>query len=376
MQASDSMRLAIPALLAIHGAIHLLGFLKPWKLARVEQLSGRTLVPLSETASRAMGLLWLAAALLLVTAAAFRAAERGPWWMPAALGVALSQALILFQWSDAKAGTLANLLLVLPIAMGAATARFDRESDALARALLARAPVGSAPLVTAADLVSLPPPVRRWLQASGAVGKPRARTVRLRQRGELRTGPDQPFLPAAARQYFTVDEPGFVWMVEVTMFGVVPVVGRDSYLDGRGRMLIRAGGLVTIADGRGDKFDQGALLRYLGEIAWFPSAALAPYLAWEEVDAQRARATMSHGGVEASAVFEFDDRDRLAQLQAKRYFGDRDLEDWVVRVTEWREIRGLEMPVRGSAIWKLDQGDFEYYRWEIEDVEADRRELW
>ena len=63
--------MVLAALLAIHGLIHLLGFLKPWKLARVEQLSGRAIVPLSETAGRVVGLFWLSAALLLLAAAAF-----------------------------------------------------------------------------------------------------------------------------------------------------------------------------------------------------------------------------------------------------------------------------------------------------------------
>jgi hypothetical protein len=45
-------------------------------------------------------------------------------------------------------------------------------------------------------------------------------------------------------------------------------------------------------------------------------------------------------------------------------------------VTEWKAIRGIWMPVRGSAVWKLAAGDFEFYRWEILDVETNRRDLW
>ena len=370
------MRIAIAALLAIHGLIHLLGFVQPWKLAKVEQLSGRAIVPLSDVGGRVVGLCWLLAALLLIAASASRLAEREWWWTFGALGIALSQALIILQWGDAKAGTVANLLLVLPVAVGAATSHFQGASDQHARALLMHASGAGPSILTAADLAPLPPPVRRWLEASGAVGQPRARSVRLLQRGEMRAGPDQPFSPAVAKQYFTVDEPGFVWTVEVTLFGFVPFVGRDSYVDGRGRMLIRAGGLVTVADGTGEKFDQGALLRYLGEMVWFPSGAVAPYIRWEPIDDRKARATMSHRGVEGSAVFEFDDQGRLTQLLAKRYFGDRALEDWVVRATEWKVVRGLTLPVRGNVSWKLAAGDLEYYRWEILDVEANRPEIW
>lgn len=370
------MRIAIAVLLTIHGLIHLLGFVQPWKLAKVEALSGRTLVPLSEAAGRVVGILWLLAAMLLLAASASRLAECRAWWALGALGIALSQALIILQWSDAKAGTVANLLLVLPVAVAAATARFQDASDEQVRALLVRAHGVAAEVLTAADVAPLPPPVRRWLFASGAIGQPRARSVRLIQRGELRTGPDRPFSPAAAKQYFTVDEPGFVWTVEVTLFGFVPFVGRDSYVDGRGRMLIRAGGLVTVADGTGEKFDQGALLRYLGEMVWFPSGALAPGITWEPIDDRRARGTLSLRGVAGSAVFEFDEQGRFKELRANRYFGDQALEDWVVGATEWRVVRGISLPVRGNVTWKLAAGDLEYYRWEVQDVEANRPEPW
>ena len=69
--------------------------------------------------------------------------------------------------------------------------------------------------------------MRRWLEVSGTVGRPRATTVRLKQRGELRIGPDKPWMPVAAEQYFSVDPPGFVWSVKARMMGVLPIAGRD-----------------------------------------------------------------------------------------------------------------------------------------------------
>ena len=353
------MRFAIAALLVIHGLIHLMGFFRP-------------------SLGRGLGVVWLGAAILLVAAGVLRVLEQEAWWIPAALGLVISQSLIIRQWSDAKAGTIANVLL-LPVIIGFATMRFHRANADHARALLARAPTAAPANLTEEDIASLPSPVKRWLEGSGAIGKPRARTVRLLQRGEMRTSPTGPFMHAEAKQYFTVDEPGFVWTVDVTMFGVVPVVGRDTCIDGRTRMFIQAGGLVTVADGTGEKFDQGGLLRYLGEIIWFPSAALAPSISWEPIDDTKAKATISHRGTTASAVFEFDDRGRLTTMSAKRYFNGETLEDWSIPITEWKSLRGISMPTRGSAVWKLSPekgGDFEYYRWEILDVETNSRELW
>jgi hypothetical protein len=370
------MRIATAIVLVFHGLIHLLGFLKPWKIAAVPQLSGRAIMPLSEGAFRVVGVLWLIAALAFVGAAMLRLMDHESWWMIAAPAIVLSQMLIVLQWSDARAGTVANVLLALGVAVAAGTHRFHETNLQHARALLGRASPEEPSILRPDDIASLPAPVQRWLQASGAIGRPRARTVRLVQRGGLRTAPDQPYLPAEAKQYFIVDEPGFVWSVDVTMMRVVPVVGRDTYVDGRGRMLIKAGGLVTVADGTGPTFDQGAALRFLGEVIWFPSGALAPYITWEPIDDRRAKATLTFKGMTVSAVFEFDERGRFAGMTAQRYYDGKSLETWVIPVTEWKTIRGIEMPVRGGAVWKLASGDFDYYQWEIVDVETNRTGLW
>ena len=219
------MRYVTAALLLVHGLLHLIGFFKPWKV----------------DGFRGVGVLWLIAAVALTTAALLCLMDRETWWTVAAPAIVLSQALIVLQWGDAWAGTVVNLLLVVAVASGAGTQQFHADSLKRARALLAKAPVGAPPILGVDEISGLPSPVRRWLEASGAVGRPRARTVRLLQRGGLRTAPDQPYMPASAAQYFLVDEPGFVWTVDVTMMRVIPIVGRDSYVDGLGRMFIKAG---------------------------------------------------------------------------------------------------------------------------------------
>jgi uncharacterized protein DUF6544 len=275
-------------------------------------------------------------------------------------------------------GILAGLALAVALA-AAAKSRFQRRIDDEARALLSGARGARAGVVEARDLDGLPVPVRRWLEVSGTVGRARAATVRLRQRGEMRTAPGGPWMPVSAEQYFSVDPPGFVWSVNARMMRVLPIAGRDRLVGGHGDMLIKLASLVTVADGRGPEIDQGAMLRYLGEIVWFPSAALSDAITWEPIDARSARATMRTGGAAVSAVFAFDERGRFSSLTADRYMSGRGgatLQTWVIPATAWRSVRGIEMPVRGDAVWKLAGGDFDYYRWEILDVEVNQPALY
>jgi hypothetical protein len=351
------MRIVLVVLLVLHGLIHLIG---------VSRAGPAT--------SRIVAGLWVVACAALVGAGGMLLFRADSWWLVAAAGVVLSQALIISAWHDAKFGTVANVLVALGVVVAWGDTRFSRETDDLERALLARVPEAPAPVVTAEEVAALPAPVARWLSRAGVVGKPRVRVVRLRQRGGIRLSPEQSFMDVDARQIFTVDEPGFVWRVRLRMYAVVPVLGRDTYQGGRGRMRIEAAGLWPIVDATGDTVDQGALLRYLGEMVWFPSAALSPYIRWEAVDADTARATMTYGGVSASGELRFADDGRVLEVRARRYMdgeGGAKLVDWVVPVREWRVMHGVRIPVAGDVIWRLPEGDFSTFRWEIADIEYD-----
>jgi hypothetical protein len=345
------VRFLVAGLLAVHGLLHILGV--QW--------------------GKVVGVGWSAALSTLLVAAALRFVDNDRWWIVAAAGLVLSQGLIISAWSAARAGTLVNIVLAVPVIIAAAQAHFHHQSATLVSQLLARAETPAVAVVGAGDVAALPPPVRRWLESSGVVGRPRVRTVQLDQRGQLRSAASGPWLPARARQWFTVDPPGFVWTVDLTMKGL-PVVGRDSYRDGHGRMLIEGAGFAKIVDGRGPQIDQGTLLRYLAELIWFPSAALASYVRWDPVDDTSARATMSYAGVTAAAVFTFDAEGRVQQISADRYLGSGDaatLERWSARVQAWRRLNGVVIPVEGVVGWKLKTGDFDYYRWQITRIEYD-----
>src|SRR6185295_11786606 len=109
------MKALLPALVTFHGAIHLVGFLKLSRLASVPRLSGRLLLSLSAMGERVFAAGWLAAFALLLAAAALRVARQDVWWVVALAGVLVSQCLIVIAWPEAKAGTIANVVILLPI---------------------------------------------------------------------------------------------------------------------------------------------------------------------------------------------------------------------------------------------------------------------
>ncbi|MFO7270675.1 DUF6544 family protein [Sphaerobacter thermophilus] len=230
-------------------------------------------------------------------------------------------------------------------------------------ALLTRAEPVPAGVVTDTMLSDLPEPVRRYLAYSGIVGKPMAGTVHLKQTGRMRLSPGQPWMPLTAQQYFSVRPPGFVWDGTVRL-GPLPVArGRDMYLDGVGHMLIKAGGVVTVADAGGPEMDQGALMRYLSELIWLPTGFLGEQIAFESLDAQSVRVTLTDHGQRVSGTMHFDDEGRFTRFVAQRYRsvdGGQELTAWSAEALEYGERGGLMLPVRARASWMLPDGDFSY----------------
>jgi hypothetical protein len=266
------------------------------------------------------------------------------------------------------------VVLVGLTATGAVIARtvFERQIMDEIDALLASARRAAQRPLSEADLEVLAEPVQRWLRYSQVVGKERPTTVRLRQEGDFQMD-GRGWLPFKADQYFTTDPPGLLWKATFRMAPLVWVVGRDQYRDGEGSIQMRVLSLVPVAHKTGGGLNQGDLLRYLGELQWFPAGALADYVSWEAAGNDRAVATMSYGGISASMTFLFDADGRLVEERATRYNDARGKnEAWTNRNDADREFGGIRVPAAGEARWEYDSSVLPYIRWRVTDVEQNQ----
>ena len=271
--------------------------------------------------------------------------------------------------------------LAASVGVGAAlrTTAFRQQVSREVAALFQQSEGVTPTVLTEADLTGLPEPVQRWLRSSGVVGKARPVTIRLKQVGQLRPEAGQPWLPFTAEQYYSTDPPGFVWVATVRAASVLPLmIGRDRYFAGKGSMQIRLLSLIPI-NAEGPEVDQGAMLRYLGEVVWFPAAAVSPYLTWESVDERSARATMDDGGIRASAIFSFNELGEVMDMVAERYRasgGKFSLERWRTLARAYRAFNGVWVPTEAEAIWQLNSGDLPDVRLRVTEIEYNRAAMY
>jgi hypothetical protein len=243
-------------------------------------------------------------------------------------------------------------------------AKFMRE---VAAAGLPPGPGADSP-VTEADLEGLPDSVRRYLGFMGVVGKPAVWSFRLAFTGRFRRSRNDPWMACEAWQYNSRLGVARVFHLRIRLRGLVPVLARDTYIEGRGRMLIRLFDLVSIGDGTGLEFDVGELVTYLNDgIMIAPSMLLVPEVRWSPVDARSFDVALTDRGRTVTArVFvddggaptDFSTTDRFAAdpKDASKLVRTR----WTTPVEGWREVDGRRLWTRGQAVWHMPDGELAY----------------
>jgi hypothetical protein len=227
-------------------------------------------------------------------------------------------------------------------------------------------------LVTTDMLSRLPEPAQRYLNYTGVIGKPWIDTVRIKYAGIFRLAADKPWMPIKAEQVYTTNPPAFRWRARFKMFGLWIVTGDDTYQNGHGHMFGKIAGLFNIFDARGPEIDQGTMMRYLNEMTWFPIALLSDYVTWQAVDEQSFDVTFTDHGKSVTARFFIAPDGRLINFSTMRYRehkGQYTLDRWDTPMTEWGVLGGLNLPIRGQAVWKLPGGDLPYADFTLSEVE-------
>ncbi|ALC88912.1 hypothetical protein AM500_03180 [Bacillus sp. FJAT-18017] len=256
---------------------------------------------------------------------------------------------------------------------------FEKDAQETAALLFKSAEVKNIKIIHEEDLKGLPFAVQNWLRNSKVIGKQQIKTVRLKQEGRMRIKKDGPWMHSRANQYFTVDKPGFVWIADVKMAPFVKLSGLDTYKNGKGKMDIKLLSIFPVVDSEGPEINSGTMMRYLAELMWFPSAALSPYIKWDAVDKNTAKATMEYKGSTVSGTFYFNEKGDVLRFLGKRYKdvnGKYILSDWGGENKEFKEFAGIRIPSKSVIIWYEEESDFQWFEFEIKDIEFNQPSLY
>lgn len=358
------MKIAFLIIVLLHGLIHFIGFVKGFELKEVKELT----LPISKP----MGVLWLTATSLFLTYGILHLLNSKYAWLVGLTAIILSQVLIILFWKDAKFATIPNIIILAVSIVSFGYYNFQKVIQQETSQLLDKNISTEIRILNESDLTNLPEPVKKWLRNSGAIGKPYISYGKVDQIAELQMKPEQDnWLKATAIQYTTIDNPAFIWSVDVKMNNFVNFQGRDKFDEGKGEMLIKLNSLLNIVNERGEKLDEGTLQRYLGEMVWFPSLALSPYITWKQIEENTAKATMTYKGTSGSGTFYFNSSGDIIKFSALRYKGnekDAKRYNWEMNILDYKTFEGIKVPAKMTSTWKLEDKDWTWLKMEVTNI--------
>ena len=348
----------VVALVTVHGLIHLVGVADGFDRAAIA---------------------WVLAAVLVLAAALAMAVGMRHWWAAALTAAVASQAVILTSWTDAKAGTLANVVLLLAAGYGYAAygprsfrADFSRRVEEIEAE-----PIPTDGDVTESDLAHLPGPVADYVRQSGAVGRPHVHGFRAAIHGRIRGGPTKPWMPFTGEQVNTYgDRWRRLFLLDATMAGL-PVDVLHVYDDRGASMRVRAGSVVPMVDASGPDMDHAETVTLFNDLCVLAPAALvdAPVV-WEEVDDHHVRGRFTNGTQTVAAELAFDDDHRLvdfvsddrlrASPDGRTFVPQR----WSTPVRDYRDYGPRRIGGTGEARWHAPdpEGEFGYIELVVDEL--------
>lgn len=362
------MRWLFAGLIGLHGLVHLMGFAKAFGYASLPELV--------QPISRAMGLVWLFAAALMMGASAASLYWPRSWWWIGGAALVASQFVIVSSWSDAKFGTPANAILAAGAMVAFATwgpsslhAEFERE----ARGAVARG--GPAPPVSEADLASMPDPVRRYVRLSGAVGQPRVRNFHAVFTGRIRGGPKAAWMTFTGEQYNFYGPAERLFIIDATRSGV-PVVAFHRFQGISATMRVKVASIFPVVDASGPEMLKAETVTLFNDLCVFaPGALMDPAIRWREVDGMHAVGRYTREGVAVEALLTFDEQGRLIDFVSDdRLAGSADGRTftpmrWSTPLRDYRTFGATTLSASGAGRWHPQGGEaYDYIELELKDI--------
>lgn len=362
------MKIVFALLLVLHGLIHLSGTAKAFGFADMPQLT--------QQISKPMGIVWLCAALLFVATAVLLFAWPSRWWLIGAAAIIISQVAIASSWTDARFGTIANVIVLAGVIVGFAStgpgslrAEFERDvKDGVRR-------TASTPLLRDVDIAALPAVVQRYIRASGAIGQPRVQNFRAHFHGRIRSGPTARWMPFTGVQYNFFDAPARLFYMDATMFGI-PVKVLHRFVGPSATMRVKLAGLFPLVNAGGPTMDKAETVTLFNDLCVFaPGAWISPNITWHEVDANTVRATFTNLAHTVSAILSFNAAGELIDFVAdgrgaqsadgKSFVEMR----WSTPLRDYRAFGVHRTASHGDGVWHAPAGKFTYLEFEIDEVE-------
>ncbi|MFZ4056630.1 MAG: DUF6544 family protein [Ferruginibacter sp.] len=215
------------------------------------------------------------------------------------------------------------------------------------------------------QLNEFPEPMRRYLKLVLTEGQPYISYVRILHEGLFKTGLHKNWINIKGEQYATTEKPGFIWKGTTAFF-----IAQDSYIGETGQLKVSLLSLFNIVNAKGTQYNEGELLRWLGESVLYPTNFLSSKnVLFFPLDNNSVKLTFNYIGMDLNFIIRFNDIGEIIEMETERFMDEFKKETWVIKLAQYKKINQILVPTFFEVIWRLSAGDFSYAKFNINQIE-------
>ena len=360
------MKILISILLFLHGAIHLMGFVKAFQLAPIEQLS--------MSISKISGIGWLLACILFLIAAIAYISKQNWWFILAIAAILLSTILIISVWKDAKFGMIPNLIILVVTVLGYVAISFQNNYLNDVQSAKIHSNTQTTSILIEMDIAGLPIPVQKYIRYSGSVGKPKVNNFKMEFSGGIRKDAQSEWMPFTTEQYNFVDASKRLFFMKASM-NHIPLAGYHCYKNGIAYMDIRLLSLFKVQYMAGEEMNIAETVTFFNDMCCMaPATLIDKRIKWLEVKGNTVKATFTNNNNSISAWLYFNDKGELINFVSNDRFVASEKSTmkqipWSTPLKNYKEINGYKLASYCETIYRYPKGDLCYGTFSLTNIE-------
>lgn len=195
---------------------------------------------------------------------------------------------------------------------------------------------------------------------------------KLSMSGQMRQTVDEAFNEVKVTQETFLSSGSRLFLMEMKYKGLM-VRGIHDYNTQYAQMKIKVLDFFTVVNEKNDIMHKAETVTYLNDLCIFaPSSLKYENVTFKEIDEYTVSVSLTKHGYTVSAELHFDEDYRLVNFVSfDRYMvidGEYKKTRWETPLTEYKMQGDYYLPYLGSAIWVMEDGNFEYIKLIIDEV--------
>ena len=350
---------------SFHGLIHFMGFAKAYNYGNITQLT--------KEISKPTGIVWLATGFLFIICLALYIFKNQTWVYFGLVAIVLSQILIIYNWNDAKFGTIANMIILVFVVIGFFHINFKNEYRNEVKIGFEETKNLPKNLLSEEIITDLPEPVKIYIRYAGCLNKPIVHHFKIDFAGKIRSHEKKDWMQLTSEQYNFIPAPTRLFYLAATMKGL-PVAGFHCFKNGIAYMDVRLLSMFTVEFQKGEVMNESETVTFFNDMCVMaPATLIDNRIEWLEVENNKVKASFTSNRITISAWLYFNEKGELVNFVSE----DRSalLEDgttkklkWSTPLRDYKTINGYKLASYAEAIYTYPDGDFTYATFELKNI--------